>query len=208
MSLYPGLWKTDLHFDYSSLLMHFSKELEQNSTDVMLDNDSWQVKQVYQKNDDVKELPNCYQDILNTLGSDSVMAMAYFNLKAGGRLHNHRDMNGNLLFGVLRIHIPVKTNPKALMIVGDKDYHLPLGTAWLLDTSQIHGLINSGDDNRIHLVVDVKKTNRTQYLFPTGLPVVLHLSWFVCVLSVLILRDLIKRPKTLLDRLKSIVSNK
>lgn len=57
-----------------------------------------------------------------------------------------------------RIHIPVKTNPSAVFMMGNRVEHFQTGTTWLLSTSKAyHAALNGGDDERIHLVIDVPK---------------------------------------------------
>jgi hypothetical protein len=117
-------------------------------------------------------------------GRRYVLSATYFNLAPQSVLHRHRDMNGNLLFSLMRLHISLKTNPKAIVEVQKKTYHMPADTLWALDTSGLHVLEKSSDENRIHLVVDVKDRPETAKYFPAlSLPVAMHLTGFVFIVA-------------------------
>lgn len=73
------------------------------------------------------ELPRL-AEFLNQFGRESVLSATYSNLAHHSALHRHRDMNGNLLFGVMRLHIPLQTNLKAIMEVQKRPYHMPTNT--------------------------------------------------------------------------------
>jgi len=208
MLKYDGLWEAPIRFDHSSFVRDFDENVEASSTPILANNAAWKSKSVYKAGDDISRLPVCFQEIFIKFGQENIKAIGYFNLDKGASLHRHRDMHGNLLFGVVRIHIPIKTNPSAFMFVGNKRYHLPLGTAWVLDTSQVHALENSGDDNRVHLVIDVTRAPETEALFPKGMNVKLHLAYFILILCGLLVRDVFIRPKSILKRIQNLTGNK
>lgn len=52
-----------------------------------------------------------------------------------------------------RLHIPIRTNPGALMIVNSHCTHLPAdGSVYFTDTRGYHVAINGGEEERVHLV--------------------------------------------------------
>jgi hypothetical protein len=137
------------------------------------------------------------------LGRGNVIGISYFNLEVNSQLHEHRDMNGNLLFGIVRIHIPLKTNEKAFMFIERVKFHLPVGSAWALDTSGLHALANGPIGNRIHLVIDIKKSAETLQYFPKwSVSVVLHLCKFIFFMSIKIVIYLFLNPGSLIKRVK------
>ena len=82
----------------------------------------------------------------------------FMQVAPGGVNQLHID-SGKWWRDKLRIHIPVKTNPKAKFICGDKSVHMKAGDCWLVNTSEYyHSAINDGDEPRTHLVIDVKNT--------------------------------------------------
>jgi len=55
-----------------------------------------------------------------------------------------------------RLHIPIITNPGAMMVIEDTVQHLPAdGSCYLTDTTLSHTAFNSGLEERIHLVASV-----------------------------------------------------
>ena len=82
----------------------------------------------------------------------------------GGELDRHTDqVDPTLGVGVgdlMRIHIPLKTNPEVIFTVWNQDgqpvqQHMGLGKIWALDVRWPHRAQNNGADERIHLVLDV-----------------------------------------------------
>ena len=204
MKLYDGIWQISLPLDYTAISNYFFSNIENKTSKVLKSNDGWVSKEIYKNNTDkIKSVPNCFKHIFEYLGDVNILGIGYYKLKANSKLHKHRDMNGNLLFGVLRIHIPIKTNKKAFMIVGEKKLNLPLNTAWILDTSKIHGLENYGTEDRIHLVIDIKKGKKTADFFPKGFGVKIHLITFVFILIMLLIRDIFKNPLSIAKRIRS-----
>ncbi len=99
----------------------------------------------------IREIFDYFQCPVNTV--------AFYRAEPGLRLHSHIDMSGHLGFGRLRFHIPVKTNPKAVTIMGagaGKPFHLAEGEMWALDTSHLHAVENNGNSERVHLMVEVE----------------------------------------------------
>ena len=55
-----------------------------------------------------------------------------------------------------RLHIPIVTNPGALMIIDDEVKHMPAdGKVWITDNTKYHNAFNGGEEDRVHLVATV-----------------------------------------------------
>jgi hypothetical protein len=81
-------------------------------------------------------------------------------LKLGSRrsLSFHRDPEP-------RIHIPIITNPGALVIVEDFAGHMKAdGNAYFMNTTKYHSALNGGDQDRIHMVATILKSHLPQKL--------------------------------------------
>ena len=72
----------------------------------------------------------------------------YYNMAPESVQHAHRDQSGNLLFGISRLHVALKTNPDAYLEVEKQRYHLPVDELWALDTSGLHSARNGGEEER------------------------------------------------------------
>ena len=55
-----------------------------------------------------------------------------------------------------RLHIPIITNPGAIMVVDHVAKHMPAdGSVWITNNTKYHNDFNGGEENRIHLVACV-----------------------------------------------------
>ena len=55
-----------------------------------------------------------------------------------------------------RLHIPIYTNPGAIMVVDNVAKHMPAdGSVWITNNTKYHNFFNGGEQNRIHLVACV-----------------------------------------------------
>ena len=55
-----------------------------------------------------------------------------------------------------RLHIPIYTNPGAIMVVDNVAKHLPAdGSVWITNNTKYHNAFNGGEENRVHLVACV-----------------------------------------------------
>jgi hypothetical protein len=81
--------------------------------------------------------------------------LMFYAMLPGGDIPPHRDMVGNVGLGGLRLHVPIITNEKVNFIVDGQKVIMSQGELWALDTSYTHSVSNFGNNNRIHLVMDV-----------------------------------------------------
>ena len=55
-----------------------------------------------------------------------------------------------------RLHIPIYTNPGAIMVVDNVAKHMPAdGSVWITNNTKYHFAFNGGEENRVHLVACV-----------------------------------------------------
>ena len=55
-----------------------------------------------------------------------------------------------------RLHIPIYTNPGAIMVVDSVAKHMPAdGSVWITNNTKYHNAFNGGEENRVHLVACV-----------------------------------------------------
>ena len=204
--MYKAIFKSDERVDSQALLDEFVSWPHDPLRPLYSGNDDWTGVTVLERPhlDRLKELP-ALAALVDRVGRAYVTGVRYFNLAPHSTLHRHRDMYGNLLFGVSRLHVPIKTNPGAILEVQRIPYHLGLGEVWCLDTSGLHALRNTSDENRIHIVIDVQRDPRTERYFPRWTAAtVLHMARFIAIISWKIARDLIRRPGSIAGRIRGI----
>ena len=74
-------------------------------------------------------------------------------------LSYHRDPEN-------RLHIPIITNPGALMIVDNESYHMKAdGGVYYMNTAKYHTALNGGNESRIHLVATILDDNSEEELY-------------------------------------------
>lgn len=87
------------------------------------------------------------------------------NLAPGSVIHEHTDPGGGYADGLLRLHIPVRTNDRILFLVDQHPLKMLPGECWYADFSLPHSVRNDGDTGRIHLIIDGVRNDWTDQLF-------------------------------------------
>lgn len=75
-----------------------------------------------------------------------------FKVAAGGCLLPHDD--AELPSGLLRVHVPIKTNREVHMVFAGRRVLMPAGRACALNVSLPHEIYNLGREDRVHLIAD------------------------------------------------------
>jgi L-proline 3-hydroxylase-like protein/aspartyl/asparaginyl beta-hydroxylase len=99
-------------------------------------------------------LPAMVDELFDT--SRLIMLRAY--LLQDALLIPHRDY---VEFGgdaqrMVRLHVPLKTNPRALHSDGDVVFHMNEGEVWYLDVTAVHSAMNASTEPRLSLVLDFR----------------------------------------------------
>jgi len=75
-------------------------------------------------------------------------------LAAGSIIREHRDFDLGLADGLVRVHVPLRTNPDVVFFLDAHRVEMREGECWYLDLSLPHWVENRGASDRIHLVID------------------------------------------------------
>jgi hypothetical protein len=75
-------------------------------------------------------------------------------LDSGSRIREHTDFDLGHRYGVVRVHLPVQTNPAIEFFLDGERVLMNEGESWYLDLSLPHRVENNGETDRIHLVID------------------------------------------------------
>lgn len=78
----------------------------------------------------------------------------FARLVAHGRINRHRDGPGTNL-RTHKIHVPLRTNPLALLEAGGIERHLECGQAYEVNNIGPHAVRNDGDTDRVHFIFEV-----------------------------------------------------
>jgi SAM-dependent methyltransferase/uncharacterized protein YbaR (Trm112 family) len=95
-----------------------------------------------------------------------VMALTLARLEPGGGVHEHRDISGGVSMGVLRLHVPLRTDPGVEFVVDGVRMSMREGETWHLDTTYPHRVANHSQVNRVHLIIDLEVTPQLRELLP------------------------------------------
>jgi hypothetical protein len=89
-----------------------------------------------------------FKDVYDSLKSEfNIGRVRLLKLKPNHSLSYHRDLEP-------RLHIPILTNPAALVIVDDFACNLKAdGSVYFIDTTKYHTALNGGESDRIHMVI-------------------------------------------------------
>lgn len=93
-------------------------------------------------------------------------AVRLMSLGPGAQIYEHRDGNLGIPWGTVRLHVPVLTNPGVVTAFEGREFHWEAGLLWYGDFDRPHYVVNRGDEDRIHLVIDCLVTTPLLRLFP------------------------------------------
>jgi len=94
-----------------------------------------------------------FRDLLRRLPCE-IMAARLMRLRPGTQVDTHIDRFFGFGYGKVRLHVPVVTSERAVMVFEGNDVHWPVGTLWYGDFSALHTVRNDSGEDRIHLVLD------------------------------------------------------
>lgn len=79
----------------------------------------------------------------------------FLRLRAGGEIFPHSDPMHQIDPAMVRIHVPVQTNPAVAFHVHGVRLQMQPGETWFVDVRFRHSVRNAGGTDRVHLVIDV-----------------------------------------------------
>ena len=92
-------------------------------------------------------------------------AARLMKLSKGSAIKEHRDHDLSFEDGVIRIHIPVITNPQVEFYLNNKQVVMEEGSCWYLRLSDPHRVTNFSEFDRVHLVIDMKVNHWLENIF-------------------------------------------
>ena len=83
-----------------------------------------------------------------------LQAVRLMRLTAGSIIKEHADHDLCFEQGSVRIHVPIATNEGVIFELNRRRVILEAGSCWYLRLSDPHSVVNRGDTDRIHMVID------------------------------------------------------
>jgi hypothetical protein len=118
----------------------------------------------YQDTENLKRTPY-FKEILDELACPKEVVRILF-LPPGGYIKDHFDFHTSFQFGLLRLHIPIITDPNVHFIIDGEEMDWKAGELWYGDFSKVHSVKNDSQIVRIHIVIDVQINDFLLNLFP------------------------------------------
>jgi hypothetical protein len=121
-----------------------------------INNTTWKSYEIFQNS--LIEIEN---NLISLLGDGKIEIALLINLPKNKKILPHIDSGNEHFFKTKRIHVPITTNDKCNFIVGDEIVQMKQGEIWEIDNAnKIHSVINNGDTDRIHLLIDYKISHK------------------------------------------------
>ena len=118
----------------------------------------------YQQTENLKRTPY-FREILDELACPKEVVRILF-LPPGGYIKDHFDFHTSFQFGLLRLHIPVITDPGVAFVIDGERMDWKPGELWYGDFSKVHSVKNDSQIVRVHIVIDVQINDFLLNLFP------------------------------------------
>lgn len=98
--------------------------------------------------------------------SSPKLLVRLMTLLPGGRVHEHYDPDAGFDRGIVRIHVPIVTHPRARLVIAGRARHFRAGEAWYADFTFPHYVENKSDVRRVHLVLELVVDDAVRALLP------------------------------------------
>jgi hypothetical protein len=118
----------------------------------------------YQETEQLQRAPY-FKQILDDLKCPKEVVRILF-LPPGGHIKDHFDFHTSFQFGLLRLHIPIVTNPDVAFFIDGQRMSWNAGELWYGDFSKVHSVKNDSQVVRVHMVIDVQINEFVLSLFP------------------------------------------
>jgi len=112
---------------------------------------------------DTQALASCpyFRELIDSFQAE-IRGARLLRLTPGSMLKEHTDHENTEDDGVLRIHIPVVTNPDVVFLLNGTRVAMEAGSAWYLRLRDPHSVANRGATDRVHLLVDAVMNARLE----------------------------------------------
>lgn len=108
-----------------------------------------------------------FQDVLDAFKCP-ILAARLLSLGPGSKIREHEDYFLGVEDGLIRLHIPIATDPRVEFFIANQRLTMMEGETWYLDLSLPHRVSNHSDKDRVHLVVDCVFNDWLEAQIPFG----------------------------------------
>ena len=90
-------------------------------------------------------------------------------LAAGAQIKPHRDRGLSMEYGEARLHLPLRTDPAVVFLVGGQAVPMREGELWYMNADLEHSVNNGSCEDRVHLVVDCEVNDWLRRVIENGM---------------------------------------
>jgi hypothetical protein len=94
-----------------------------------------------------------YRHVLASFAAP-LQAVRLMRLAPGSVIKEHADNDLSFEAGTVRLHVPVMTNPQVAFYLNRRRVVLEAGSCWYLRLADPHSVVNAGETDRVHMVID------------------------------------------------------
>ncbi|TVZ55402.1 aspartyl/asparaginyl beta-hydroxylase [Lutibacter sp. Hel_I_33_5] len=100
----------------------------------------------------------------------TILTARILRLGVGAEIKPHRDHELGYEDGTFRLHIPIVTNSDVHFVLDGTELTMLPGECWYTNVNYVHSVINSGQTDRVHLVIDGERNEWSDQLFFSQAP--------------------------------------
>lgn len=108
------------------------------------------------KNTNLLDICNYFREIISGFHCE-LESVRLLKLSPGSIIHEHTDPMASYEEGYMRLHIPILSNRQVEFKVNKELVFMKPGECWYVNFTLPHSVINNGNSDRIHLVIDAKR---------------------------------------------------
>ncbi|PKH51578.1 aspartyl/asparaginyl beta-hydroxylase domain-containing protein [Tenacibaculum sp. Bg11-29] len=105
-----------------------------------------------------------FKEVINSFKC-TILTARILRLNVGAEIKSHRDYELGYEDGNFRLHIPIITNSGVQFILDNTQLTMLPGECWYTNVNYVHSVKNTGQEDRIHLVIDLIRNKWTDELF-------------------------------------------
>lgn len=100
-------------------------------------------------------------DLMRAVDAYDLGRLLVTRLAPGGRILRHADKDGDYVQALdrARYHVVLQGLPGSLYVCGNETVCMQTGEVWWFNAHEEHEVVNNSEDDRIHLLVDVRTWN-------------------------------------------------
>lgn len=95
-------------------------------------------------------------DILKLVNGSRLGRVVITRTEPGKKILPHKDTLGKYAGYYTRYHVVLQGLPGSLFTCGDETVQMLTGSLWWFDAAAEHSVVNNSQDDRLHLLIDVR----------------------------------------------------